>query len=1616
MPLRTESDQRNLLRRLSAQARETDTPRFAEFVELFYATSAKADLSALDDHVLLGSARSAWRALEKRRRGRPVVRVFNPTVDTDGFRLEHTLVEIVNDDMPFLVNSVTAELNRANITVHMVVHPVLCVRRARDGSLTDFCADTAGEDAARESVMQIHIDQHSGEATLSAIAERILAVLADVRAAVEDWHEMRRRVDDALDELALGPLPASAAAEAPETKALLDWLQREHFLFLGYRDYRIVQARGRIRLEIVSGSGLGILRSPSVSIYEDRIELPHLPDDIGEFLVRPELLMIGKANLLSTVERPAHLDTFAVRRFDKKGRVIGGRLFAGLFTSLVYNVPSGEIPIVRRKVERILASTRFDPLSHDGRGLLHVLETLPREELFNTDTATLLETSVGVLRLRERQRLALFVHADPFRRYLSCLVYVPRDRFDTRLRLRLAGILADAFGGTISTFSTWISADPLARLQFHMLTAPGAAARCSVEEAEERLTIAARDWRDELRAALVRAHGEERGLTLLHVYGDAFPGGYRERYDAAEAVADIAHIGTVMAEGDVVVDLRRPAAAADNELRLKLYRRDRAEPLSDILPLIENMGLRVLEEIPHRVAPRNGEHEVWIHDFGLVVASGAAVELDSVKAPFEEALTRVRCGETDNDGFNALVLGAGLTARRIEVLRVYCRYLLQTGILFSQSYMAATLAHHPRIAHHIVELFEALFDPERRDSSDKEAARVSAAIESALEGVDAPDEDRILRRFANAVKATLRTNYYQRDTGGVAKPCLALKLDSRALDDLPLPRPMVEIFVSSPRVEAVHLRGGKVARGGIRWSDRREDYRTEVLGLMKAQMTKNAVIVPVGAKGGFVVKHPPTGGGREALQREAVACYQTFMRGMLDITDNIVDGAVVAPPDMVRRDGDDPYLVVAADKGTATFSDIANGIAAEYDFWLGDAFASGGSAGYDHKAMGITARGAWESIKRHFRDMGVDPMKTNFTCVGVGDMSGDVFGNGALYSRHMCLVAAFNHLHIFIDPSPNAAVSYRERKRLFALPRSSWADYDRKLISRGGGVFERKAKTIPVSAQMRKLLGLGSKATATPAEIIRAILASQVDLLFFGGIGTYVRAAHESNSEVGDRTNDALRICGRDVGAKIVGEGANLAVTQRGRIEYALAGGRINTDFIDNSAGVDCSDHEVNIKILLGPALATGRLSRAARDKLLAAMTDEVAALVLRDNYRQSNALSEAQRQSVNLLDDHARFLAHLERAGHLDRAVEFLPDNEELDERRADGKGLSRPELAVLLAYAKIVLQEDVLASPLPDDPHLTGGLPTYFPRRLQRRFADLIPQHRLHRDIIATYVANTIVNRMGPGFVVSVQETTGAPAANIARCYLICRRVFRVGELWGEVDELDDVIPAALQAEMRLEILDLIKRGTMWFLRNGPRQVGIDEVVANYAPAVATLEEKLPTLLPEARRELRSQATQRFEAGGAPPSTARRIADLDMLMAACDIVRIATAADLPPTTVAGVYYGLGARLGIDWLRDAGAALVAGNRWQKAAALGLIEDLYAVQTVLASKAIDAIGAAAADGQKLEEWIESRGYAADRLCAIVAELRGAPTVDLPMLTVAAADMRALIAVDVADNA
>src|SRR5271170_6340492 len=1281
-----EAKKETLVRKAVALAKEVldpaDYATAERVIGAYYEHVPPADITERSPRDLSGAALSLWHFAERRRPGQAKIRVYNPEIAADGWSSAHTIVEIVNDDMPFLVDSVTGAITAGDRVVHLVVHPILTVERLPGGRLHEIGkTDATG---SLESWMHIEITREPDPTNLALVTQTLAGVLADVRAAVSDWQPMRETLRALIEELAGSPGPPTPAAELAEVQDFLRWLDDDNFTFLGYREYDFDDAADPNR------PALGILRDPNYQIFGGLRDLSSLPPDVQDFIRRPELLIITKSNRRATVHRTAHMDAIGVRRFDAKGNVVGVRLFLGLFTSLAYSRSPRAIPLLRRKVRCIVARAGLSPTGHDGKALLHILDTLPRDELFQSGEERLFETVIGILNLQERQRIALFIRRDPLERFVSCLVYVPRERYDSDLRRRFAGILEQAFAGQLSAFYTHLDESVLARVQFIIRTTRGAVPVVDAAELEKRLAEAGRSWSDRFEEAALEAFGEAEARDRLRRL-KPFPIAYQDLTEPAQAIADLPRIENALAGSPLEVSLH---PAADGRPGLRLYRAQQQVILSDVLPILENLGLRVVAEEPFRIDTVD-RGAAWVHEFELAGDAATTAISAAVRTRFEEALVAVWTGRAESDGFNRLVLAAGLAFRQVTVLRLYTKVLRQAGTTFSQAYMEDTLGAHPDVAARLVRLFEIRFDPGAPDPSLAALGEIQA-IDHALDAVTSLDEDRILRNYLALILKTVRTNYFQQLPSGEPKPYLAVKLASSEIDLLPRPRPLFEIYVYSPRIEGVHMRAGRVARGGIRWSDRKEDFRIEILGLMKAQTVKNAVIVPVGSKGGFVVKQPP--GARDKLQDEAVECYKTLVRGLLDLTDNIVSEGpgrhrVVPPPQVVRHDDDDPYLVVAADKGTATFSDFANAISEEYGFWLGDAFASGGSAGYDHKEMGITARGAWELVKRHFRELGRNIESGEITVIGVGDMSGDVFGNGMLMSRHLGLLVAFDHRHVFVDPDPDAERSFAERLRLFRLSRSSWADYDRALISPGGGVFERSAKSIPVSPEMKR--AFGSEADhLTPAELIRKLLTARVDLLWFGGIGTYVKSPNETHAEVGDRANDALRVNGDEIRAKVIGEGANLAVTQPGRVAFALAGGRIDTDAIDNSAGVDTSDHEVNIKILLDQAIASGALAAEDRQPLLAEMSDEVASLVLRDNYLQGEALSAAEARGFVSLDRQLRMIRDLERSGRLDRVLEFLPDDETLAARSAQGRGLVRPELAVLLAYAKMTSYEALLAS----------------------------------------------------------------------------------------------------------------------------------------------------------------------------------------------------------------------------------------------------------------------------------------------------------------------------------
>jgi glutamate dehydrogenase len=1252
-----------------------------------------------------------------------------------------------------------------------------------------------------------------------------------------------------------------------------------------------------------------------------------------------------------------------------------------------------DLPVVRRKVAEVLDRSGLSPRSHSGKDLLQILETYPRDELFQIKTDDLYQAVIGVLRMAGRRQLRLFLRRDGYGRFISCLIYLPRDRFTTQNRLKMQEILLRELNGIGVDYTTRVTESMLARVHFIVRTEPGnPPGAVDADALAEQLADATRLWEDDFRLVLERKLGDEQAKQLFHRYAEAFPEGYKDEHSPYEAIKDLAKLELLDEPGQLEMHLFRKQHDDDN-VRFKIYRYGEPMVLSAVLPVLHSLGVRAVDERPHEVTRADGT--IYLYDFGLQLPE-AHRDLAEVRPHVENAFAAAWRGEAEVDGFNELVLRAGLTWRQVVVLRAYAKYLRQAGTVYSQRYMENTFIDNPAITGLMVRLFEARFSP-RGDELDAE--KLIEEIQHRLDDVASLDQDRILRSYLTLIQATLRTSFFQRGSDARPKSYVAFKLDPQAIPDLPAPRPKYEIFVYSPRFEGVHLRFGPVARGGLRWSDRREDFRTEVLGLVKAQMVKNAVIVPVGAKGGFVLKQKP--GDRD----EAVACYQRFIGALLDVTDNIVGGRITPPGDVVRHDGDDPYLVVAADKGTATFSDIANEISVRRGFWLGDAFASGGSAGYDHKKMGITARGAWESVKRHFRDLGVDTQTQDFTVVGVGDMSGDVFGNGMLLSEHIRLVAAFDHRHIFIDPTPDAASSFVERKRLFELPRSSWADYDPALISPGGGVFPRTMKSIPVTPQMREALGLdGYVAAVSPPELMRAILAAPVDLLWNGGIGTYVKAADESNADVGDKANDAIRVNGAQLRCKVVGEGGNLGLTQRGRVEFASRGGSIYTDFIDNSAGVDCSDHEVNIKILVGGAVADGEMTVPERDALLAEMTDEVAELVLRDNYDQARALGNARAQSGSLLPVHRRMLAELERVGGLDRRLEALPGDEELQVRDT---GLTTPEFAVLLAYVKIVLEREVLADALPDEAWTSDVLVDYFPTPLRERFADRMSGHRLRREIVVTQLVNEVVNRGGTSFVFRAMEETGASAADVIRAYVVVREVYGLRELWTAVEALDNRISTGAQTLVYLESRRLLDRAVRWLVSSRRSPLDVPGEIASLRPGVTHLLPRVGTLFRGAERVSLHAYTGELAAQGLPADLAERATRLVYSFGLLDVVETATATGRDMGEVAEVYFVLSEEFRVDNLLSKISLLPREDRWQTLARMALRYDLYAALAALTVEVLNSTRSDLPAVRRVQAWEDANVSSIARARNAIAEF-GDSRADLAPLSVLLRQIRTLV--------
>jgi glutamate dehydrogenase len=1567
MAWRDDKARATLIREAVGSVQPGKAPR--TFAELLFGHTNIEDLAGYDASSLAFLAEQAWEHVQRRTAGSADIRIINPMMP-DG--REISVLEVLNDNMPFLLDSTMAELAEQGIEVTLVAHPIIAVERDEQGKLLRFYGETLPEGAkgARESLIHFHIARLDAEADRKKLIDGLTQTLNDVRACVTDWRAMRGRIEEAIKTFGSNP-PPLPIDEVAEANQFLQWLCADNFTFLGLREYRF-SPDSDASDNVSTGEGLGILRDPDVKVLRRGTEMVVMTPEIREFMLEPTVLIVFKANVSSRVHRRVRMDYVGIKLYSPDGRLEGELRLVGLFTSGAYTRSARQIPYVRRKVAQVLERAGFDPDSHSGKAVQHILEEYPRDELFQVDAETLYDFVMEILLLYERPRVRALARTDKFDRFVSILVFVPREKYDTDVRTRVASLLAQVYKGMpIASYASFPEGS-LARVHYIIGRFEGETPVIDRATLEAEISAIAATWGDKLKAALASSTDGMRARMLANRYARAFTGGYTEVFDTSQAIADIATIEKLTSARPVALSVYRIEGNDDpTRFGLKVFSRATPLSLSYRVPVIENHGLRVVDERTFQVTPSAtpAPAPVWLHDMTIEASDGKPVVIDTAfNHRLESSIMAVVGDRAESDGYNALILRTALGWREIAAIRAFSRYLRQIRAPFSQDYMWETLRKNPAITITIVALFQARFDPRLAATDAERSARETtllAEIEEQLKAVASLDEDRILRLFTNLVQSTIRTNLWQIGQDGHPRPVISFKFEARKIEDLPAPRPLYEIFVYSPRVEGIHLRFGKVARGGLRWSDRPQDFRTEILGLVKAQQVKNAVIVPVGAKGGFVPKRLPPPSNRDAWLTEGTEAYRIFVRSLLELTDNIDGDTIVPPDDSVRHDGDDPYLVVAADKGTATFSDVANTISAEKGHWLGDAFASGGSQGYDHKKMGITARGAWEAVKRHFRELGTDIQAVPFTVAGVGDMSGDVFGNGMLLSPATRLVAAFDHRDIFIDPSPDPAISHAERLRMFNLPRSSWQDYDKSLISQGGGVFSRSLKSIPLAPEVRALLDL-DKPQATPFEVMTAILKARVDLLWFGGIGTYIRASEESDDQVGDRANDLIRITGADVRARVIGEGANLGATQRGRIEAARKGIKLNTDAIDNSAGVNTSDVEVNLKIALARPERDGRLSQNDRNSLLAAMTDEVGTLVLRNNYLQTLALSLAERRGVADNGFLARLMQSLERRGLLNRGVEFLPDDAAISERTLRGQSFTRPELAVLLAYAKLTLYDDLLVTGVPDDPYLGRELSRYFPHEILERFPDAVEHHRLRREIISTNLANAVINRGGPTCIARLIDETDADVSIIAMAFVAVDESYGLERLNNEIDALDNKIDGQLQLGLYAAVQDLLLSRMVWYARNVDFSAGLDAVISRFGSGIRAIAAGLHDNLPENLQAGRCKRRQDLIDGGVPATLAGELADLEALASAPDIVTVAGRSNRAINDTATTFFAAKANFRLDSIISAARGVPANDFFERLAIDRAVDQIAAAERRLVA---DMLATGQSGQQAAESWL-----------------------------------------------
>lgn len=1573
-----------------------------QFALTLYGRVAPEDLIGRTDSDLYGAALSLWQTFNAHAGDDAKIRVFNPEIAKHGWESKHTIVELVLKDSPFLVDSLRIALNRSGITAHLMLHHPLQTFRDEKSAIVEFHKlGTKPNPSTNQTVFHIEIDRMTDKTVMDGLVHELESVMQDVTLAVQDWRPTLQKLQDVIAGLEKN---AGKATPAQRQQALdfLHWLVDDNFTLLGYRQYNMVPVQGDYRIEGVAASSLGLMRRSNAR----DLALSELPDVARKQALSSDLLILTKTNQKSRVHRPAYIDYVGIKRFDENGQVIGEDRFIGLYSSSLYNNSAADIPLLKDKVAAVMEASGFARGTHAYKALLNILETYPRDELIQADVSELADVANGVLQMQERDMTRLFMRKDAFGRYVSAMIYVPRERYNTQLRRETQQILQNYLGTTEPVeFTTYFSESVLARTHY-LVRIPNSNIEFNVKEIEQNLVEAARTWEDKLSSSLVGTFGELKGRELSTKYVNAFPRAYKEEMLPSDAMVDIAKLEALTDDHTLEMLFYRPQeeAADSNAVRLNLFHKDKPIHLSDVLPMLENFGLRVIGETPYCVRCPDGSVS-WVLNFTMELNGKISLDFEVAQQLFQESFAKVWRGDLEDDGFNRLILGAGLTGREASLLRAFAKYKRQIGGTFSQSYVESAFGRYPVLANLLVKLFNHKFDP-ASTSNAATIAGIEAEILAQLEHVSNLDDDRIVRRFLAIIQAMVRTNYFQPANDGSIKPYISFKVRPSLIPDMPLPLPAFEIFVYSPRVEGVHLRGGKVARGGLRWSDRREDFRTEVLGLVKAQQVKNTVIVPVGAKGGFVCKKLPTTGGREAWLNEGKECYRTFIRGLLDITDNIVAGAIVPPKSVVRLDEDDPYLVVAADKGTATFSDIANAISLEYNHWLGDAFASGGSNGYDHKGMGITARGGWESVKRHFREVGIDCQSTDFTCVGIGDMAGDVFGNGMLLSKHIRLQVAFNHMHIFVDPNPDAARSFEERDRMFRLPTSTWDDYNKALISEGGGVFLRSAKSIKLTPQIQQMLGTDATAL-TPNEFIRAALMMPVDLIWNGGIGTYVKASDETHAEVGDRASEPLRVNGKDVKAKIIGEGGNLGTTQRGRIEYAQNGGRINTDFIDNVGGVDCSDNEVNIKILLNALVSSGDMTLKQRNELLYTMTNDVADIVINDCYRQTQSISVSMSLGAEQLKEYMRFIHALEKDGKLNRELEFLPSDEVLAERMAKGQGLTRPEMAILTAYGKMVLKEQLVLPEIFENLYFKKFLFGAFPVVLQQQFAADMEHHPLKAEIIATKLANLLVNDMGANFTHRMMEETGSTVSEVAISYAIGRELFDIEGIWSQLNDLDTSIPSALQTRLLFQIRRTMRRVTRWFLRHRNKAMSIEQTIEFFKPAFAVISNELQSLLASAEGAQLHASEQQLVQQGVPASVARYMSQLSTVFSVMDIAQVADAEKADLKLVAETYFKLGERLDLHWFLEQITAQPVANHWQALARASYREELDWQQRALSQVVVRGTAGSTDADAIISKWLAANDSVLSRWRLMLAEFKTTKSHEFAKFSVALRELMLL---------